>query len=261
MRFGSLCVAVLLGLPLVSPAGEVPGKNDYADLSRLLHRMVVKKVPNEREEFFNWGATIPIPERLRLPNLRTRIKVGDHYELPHGAWRRIRVKLEDPNKDLKIEVKEFRKLEKGAYRVVIDSEATVRCDGEWNQWQKGLLLLRVDGQADATIAAMMVCDVDVALNLAKFPPEVKVGPKIVDLKLDLKHFNLNELGGTLQGERLRQIGNDLMRDTLRDLIKSAEPMVKDYANQAIAQALKENKGVLSAGELLKAAPKEKKVPK
>jgi hypothetical protein len=261
MRYRMIFVTALLGLPLAAPAGEVPSKTDFADLSRLLHKMVVKKVPREHEEFFNWGATIPIPEKLRLPNLRTKIKVGDHLELPHGAWKRIRVKLDEPNKDLKIKVMEFCKLDKGIYRVVIDSEATVRCDGEWNQWQKGLLLLKVDGQADATIAATMVCDVDVSLNLAKFPPEINVNPKILDLKLDLTGFNLNRLGGTLEGEKFRQLGNDLMRDGLRDLIKGAEPLVKDYANKAIAEALKENQGKLAAGELLKAVPKENKSAK
>jgi hypothetical protein len=256
MRFRIILAAMALGLPLAAVAGDVPTKDEFADLSRLIHRMVLKKVPREHEQRFNWGNTIPLPDKLPLPNLRTYLKVGDRIELPHGAWKRIRVKLDDPNKDLKIKVKEFKKIDKASYRVVLDAVVTLRCDGEWNQWQKGLLLLRVDGQADATVASTIVSNVELAVNVRKFPPEVKADPKIVDLTLDLQDFTLNQLGGTLQGEKIRQIANDLMRDTLHDLLKAAEPMVRDYANQVLAQSLQESKGKLSVGELLKKLPKE-----
>jgi hypothetical protein len=257
MRFRIVVAACVLAAPLLAWAGESPTKDDYADLSRLIHKMVVKQVPREHEERFNWGATVPIPEKLPLPKARTYLKVGDHLELPHGAWRKLRVKLDDADRDLTIRVKEFKKLDKGGYRVLIDSVAVLRCDGEWNQWQKGLLLLKVEGQADATIASSMVCVVDVIVNLKKFPPEVKVEPRITDLTLDLQDFKLNRIAGTLEGEKIRQLANDLMRDVLHDLLKASEPIVKDYANQAIAQGLKEGKGKLSAAELMKAAPKEK----
>ncbi len=260
MRFATTLAAMALLLPLAAAAGDAPSKEEFGDLSRLLHKIVVKQAPREFEERFGWNNTVPIPDKLRLPKLRTYLKVGDHVELPHGAWKRLHVKLEDPERDLKIKVKEFRRLDKGGYRVVIDTVTLLHCDGEWNQWQKGLLLLKVEGQADATIAATIVADVNVGFNFKKFPPEVSVEPKIVDLALDLEDFRLNQIGGTLQGEKIRQIGNDLLRDGLRDLLKTSGPKVKEYANEAIAQSLKENKGKLSAAELLKAAPKEKKQP-
>jgi hypothetical protein len=251
-------VALCAATPLAG-AGDLPKKDQYADISRLLHQVVVKQVPHEFEQKFDWGKTAPLPPKLIAPRLpRKMIKVGDHMEAANGAWKRIHVKLADANKDLKIKVKDLKKLEKGAYRVVIDSEALLRCDGEWNQWKNGVLLLRVDGQADAVIASSMVCDVDVALNVQKFPPELKVEPKILDLTLDLKEFNLNRLGGTLQGETFRQLGNDVMRDLLRELLKASEPVVKQYANEAIAQSVRENHGKFAPTEILKAAPKEKK---
>ena len=44
---------------------------------------------------------------------------------------------------------------------------------------------------------------------------------------------------------------------MRKAVKSQESAVKDYANQAIAQSLKEGKGNISAGAILKAMPKPK----
>jgi hypothetical protein len=267
MRYRMLLFVAMLALPMAAPAGDPPKGDppkgdpptkDYADLSKLIHKMVVKQVPREHEEKFDWFKSIPIPPRLAAPNLpRTYVKTGDKKELAHGNWKRIVVRLDNPDKDLKIKVKEFAKQDKGGYRVVIDAEATVRCDGEMKQWLRGLLLLQLDGKADATITSSMVCDVDVKINLKKFPPEVLVDPKILEMTLDLKNFNLTQVGGSLEGEKIRQIGNDLMPDLIRGMMKSSEPMIKDYANKAIAQSLKESKGALSATELLKAAPKDK----
>jgi len=258
MRFRIFLVAVVLGVPLVALGGDLPTKDDYADLSKLIHKRVLKQVPREHEEKFDWGKSIPIPGKLIAPGLpRTYVKVGDTKELAQGNWKRIHVKLDDPDKNLKIKVKEFKKLDKGGYRVLLDAEALVHCDGEMNQWLRGLLVLQVTGEADATITTTMACDVDVKINLKKFPPEVNVEPKIVEMTLDLKEFNLTRVGGTVQGEKVRQLGNDLMPDLIRGLLKASEPMVKDYANKAIAAGLLDSKGKLGAAELLKAVPKEK----
>ncbi len=253
MRYRMLFAVMALALPLIAPVGDAPPKTDYTDLSKIIHKRVLMQVPREHEEKFDWGKSIPIPDNLIAPGLpRTYVKVGNEKQLAHGNWKRVHVKLDDPDKNLKIKVREFKKLDKGGHRMLLDAEAMVRCDGEMNQYVRGLLLLRVTGQADATITSTMTCDVDIKINLKKFPPEVNVEPKIVEMTLDLKEFNLKQLGGTVQGEKLRQLGNDLMPDLIRGLLKAAEPLVKDYANEAIAASLKESKGQ----ELLKAAPKE-----
>jgi hypothetical protein len=263
MRYGMILTACLLCQPLAAPAGDPPKgdspRDEFADLSRMLHKMVVKQAPREVEHKIDWGKSVPFPEKLKLPNVpRTTVKVGERMELAQGAWRRLRVKLDNPEKDIKVRVKDFRKQEKGPYRVVIDADVLLHCDGEWNQFLKGITLFKVNGEADATVASSIVCDVDVTFNFKKFPPEAKIDPKIVDMTLDLKDFRLNRLGGTLEGEKIRQIGNDLLRDTLRDLLKANESAVKEKANEAIAEALKENQGKFSVTDLLKAVPKEKK---
>ena len=257
MRFGLILTALVLALPLAVPASEGP-KDEFPELSRLLHKMVVKQAPREVEHKMDWGKSVPAPEKLRLPKVpRTTVKVGDRMELAHGGWKRIHAKLDNPEKDVKIRVKEFRKQEKGPYRVVIDAEAFLRCDGEWDQYLKGITLFKVEAQADTTIASTIVCDVNVAIDFKKFPPEAKVDPTIVDMTLELKEFQLNRLGGTVEAEPLRKLANDLLRDMLRDLLKAYEPSVKKYANEAIAESLKENQGKFSVTDLLKAAPKEK----
>jgi len=237
--------------PKVSPGD--PSK-DYSEFSRLLQKLVVAGAPREVKENFNWGQTIPIPEKLRLPGLRVRIKVGDHEELPHGLWKRMRVWLEDPVKDVQIQVKDFKKNADNIYRLSLDAQALIHGQAEINQWQKGLSLVNGMVQVDATLGMSMDCDVAVSLQTKVFPPELKIEPRVAQCKLILKDFNLKDvsfrrLGKVLEGEKAREVGNEL-KGFLQGLLTQHEAEVKEQVNQAIAQSIREGKGTISAVTLL-----------
>jgi hypothetical protein len=258
-----LCVAAFWAVWSLAPADEAPsasGKKDYTALSRLLHKIVVSQLPEVFQDDTGWGRTIPLPERLRLMRLRKVILVNGQPEVPHGNWRKVRVKLDDPNRDLKIQVRDLHPVDKSTYHLTVEVEAALRAALEMQQWQKGLLLLNVAGQADARVGMILDCDVVLSLKSAGLAPEVKVEPRLTGLKLELKDFDLRQvearrLGAVLEGEALREVGNDY-RGVLQDLLRAAEPSVKEYANQAIAHSLREGKGTFSAAALLKAlAPK------
>jgi hypothetical protein len=241
---------------LVVAAADEPVQDakpdQYADFSRLIHQMVVKQMPKVYEDDSSWGKTIPLTEPLRLPGLRTYIKKGDKVELPHGLWKKVRVWMNDPDKDLRIQVKDFKKLDAKTFRLVVDSESDVRSQIDAQHWQKGLALAGFAGKADLTVAISMDCDVGVSLT-SNF--ELKIDPKITRLNMDLKDVLLREvstprLGVVLEGEKAKEFGGQF-KEILQIAAKSAEPKVKDLANQAIAKSIREGKGTLGAAHLLK----------
>ena len=159
------------------------------------------------------------------------------------------MKIADPGKDVTIQVKDFRPIDGKLYRLELEADVMLATAGEWQQWQKGLLLVGLGGEADASLRISVGCDLGVSLNFSKIPPEVNVNPKITDLTLDLK--DIRPRGGPVfTDEKLK---NDI-KGLLRSAVKFAEPQVKDIANQAIAQSLKDGKGAISAGALLKTLP-------
>jgi hypothetical protein len=259
--------AILLALVMFGHgAGADEPKPDpaktYADFSRLIHRMVVKELPKEFEDNSGWGQIVPLTEPVRFPNLpRAKVKIDGKEGYPHGVWRRFKVKIEDPDRDLKIVVREFSKLDLKTFRLVIDSEVAPAGTAEIQNWQKGLPLGKVNAQADALLGLGMVFDIGVTLNTKKFPPELNVEPKLKDLKIDLKEFNLRRVVNpttnlALEGQAAKTFGDDA-RDMMNTLIKNFEPEIKRRANEAITQSLKEGKGNISASTLFKAAPQKK----
>jgi hypothetical protein len=251
--YGITLVAILaLALPF-TPADEPkdgpkePPKTevkDYTEFSKLLHKMVTADAPREKENRSQWGKTIPIPPRLRLPNAkRTIVRVGDHDEVPNGPWRRLKVWMDDPVKDVVIRVRDFDKVDNKSFRLVLDAYAPVHAEGEAQRWVNGILLARVQAQADAAFALSMNVDVPVKLNTNVFPPEVIIEPKVAECKVVVKEFLIRKIGDVqIEGDIVKDaLGIDL-REYVQQLATTYEPQVKERINDAIAKTLRDGKG-------------------
>jgi hypothetical protein len=264
MRIGrSWTILLVLGAALPCAAGdEAPrpaSKDRYAGLSRLIKKAVLARLPKVFEDDSGWGQTIPVPEKVRRPRLRrTFVKVGDHWELPHGTWRKVRLWLEKPDRDLDIRVRELRQVDATHYRLRVDVDAALSLEADVRHWLKGLLLVDATARADAEVG--LALDFAIKAELAgKLPPEVKVEPRLTGLKTDLKDFTLrrvtfNRAGVTVEGDA--ELG-DQLKGALQELLRAAEPRIRERANEAIARALREGRATLSAAELLKAVPRSK----
>lgn len=257
IRWFAAVVVIVASLPAC--ADDKPpekDKADYTELARLIHAAVVPSIPKQHEDRSGWGKTIPDPGNLKVDGLRTHIKVGDKVELPHGKWVRTRFWLDDPAKDISIEVRQLRKLDAKTLRIQVAATAPVHGEREWKQWDKGLLLLSVPVEADAMVVVVLDCDVVVKLDSKSFPPEVQVEPKVVESQLELKEFTLKRVGKLPLGERAQKLGDEL-KGSLQESLRKQEPAVKEKANQAIAKGLKQGKGRLSPAVLLQLKPTSK----
>src|SRR5262249_35681112 len=64
--------------PMV-PETKAPAlpRSSLDELGKLIHKMALPSIPKYYEDNSGWGATVPAPPDLRLPRLRTFVKVGD----------------------------------------------------------------------------------------------------------------------------------------------------------------------------------------
>ena len=260
-RFLSTLGTVLVAIPLLAqePAA-LPAKADLEPLSKLIRDAVLKQVPKSFEDNSGWNLSKPFPAKIRLPGLpRTVIRVGDHDEIAHGSWRRVKGWMADPEKDLSLHVTELKPLPDGKYRLSLTSTADLQVEGEFQQWLNGLMLVGITGRATTTAQVDLDADIKLSLDLAKFPPEVTVEPKVVKLSIDLKKFTLFNPQTANNPPRADGLNNDL-KNLLQQAIRSQEPKLIEEANRAIADAIRQGKGTLSAAKLYEAIAKTKKAP-
>lgn len=249
---GLLLVLAMAGTPV-----RADDKADHAALARVIQQVVAQQVPREFEDRKEWGQTVPIPPGLENAPRRRRIKVGDREEFPDGPWRRTRIWLDDPAKDVQIQVHEVRKIDANKTRLQVEAIVSLHGERQRQQWLRGLPLFDITAQADAVVSVLMDCDVAISLNPKVFPPELVVEPTVAQARLGLKTFTLKQVGRLIKGDTAEKLGHEL-QGLLEDWLKQKEPEIKELANKAIAKSLKQNKGKFSAESLLKAPVQEKK---
>src|SRR6266542_2749478 len=244
------------------PAGIEAGK-DYAELARLIHKMVGGQFPKVFEQDEGWGQTIPVPGKLRLQGLRTRLVVDGKEVLPHGLWRKVQARLDDPERDLTIRVRSLQPQPDGVYRLTLDVDAALRGEMEMVHWQKGLRLVNLIAEGDALVGMSVACDVKVTLDPKRPLGKVKLAPNVTDLQMSLKDFKLHQvalrrLGPILEGEQARAAG-EMLKGVVEKMLQGMGPGMKDRFNEAIARSLADGGGSVPVGELLKAlSPRPKK---
>jgi hypothetical protein len=255
------CLLLLLtAAPLAAQTVPPPPVEEEptAPLARVIHKIIVAKLPPVYENAADWGRTVPLPERMILPRLRrTVVQVGDRLEVPDGPWRRVRVLVEDPDRDIQVRVTSFKRLELMKYRVVVESDVALRGEADLQHWRNGVVLADLTARADVVLTVRVECNVIARMDSSRGAPRMVLAPTIEDLKLNLKEFTPRQVtfrraGLTIQGEGVEAAGEEF-KDLLQALLRSVEPKVKQRADDAIAQGLRDGKeDLLPAAELLKA---------
>ncbi len=237
--------------PLPSPT---PENNPAAELERLIHKSVVAKLPEVIEENSGWGGMIPLPPVLRRPNApRTVVDVDGKPMVPDGTWRRLRLRMPDPDRDLRIKVQGLERLEATKYRLKLDASAALQSAADVQRWRNGILLGDLTLKSHLTVDVYLECDLAAKLDTDGLHLE----PELKDLKVTLKDLTpervfLKRAGIAVGGEMLEGVGREV-QGHLQAMLDARTPQFKKRAEEALAKALKENKGLQATGAMLKAA--------
>ena len=253
-RVLSLAILIILSFVSLTFGQTDEPKQDYSKLAAAIHAMVVSKAPKVHEDTKDWGQTIPFaPDTIRFPRLpRARTMVNGRIEVPHGLWKRYKAWIDDPAKDIRLTVREF-KIEGAKVKLSLDAVADIHGEVDVKPWQKGLPLPGGYARADARVFLGLECNAKVALDFKKFPPDATVEPKIEKATIELQEFELLKVANRIvavEGEPVRDLGREL-KGFLQDTVKKYEPQVVEQLNQAIAKSLKDGKATIPSADWLK----------
>jgi hypothetical protein len=256
------CLALLLLPASVSaqsaqnrPADPIAG----APLAHLIRTAILAKLPPVFEDRSGWGRTIPVPERVRFPRLRrTVMPVGDRMEVPDGPWRKVRLRVEQPDRDVRVHIRSFHRVEATTYRVVVETDVALRGEADVQRWRNGLELADLSAGADVGLAVIVECDMAGRLDTRRLPPRIVMEPKVRDVKLNLTEFTPRQVtfrraGLTIAGGPVEALGDEV-KGFIQDRLRALEPQVKERAGEALTRMIKEGDPRKAAAVLDAAAP-------
>ena len=192
----------------VPPPLPVPVANPE-ELRRLIEEMALKYFPDKYENTKQWGQTKNVFSRLKvsLDGLRVDSERVNR-EANHGTWKRYRIDLAPGADALQLRVERAEQTAENKLRVDLDCRAKLVIAGRVAQWERGLLLLSVGGEADAVARLWASCEVGVELDPRRLPPDIVVRPVVTQAKLELVDLRLRKFG-VLQGPVAKQLGEGL----------------------------------------------------
>lgn len=243
-----LSLRLLIFATATSSSTPVPQHEQI--LAQAVHSILISKMPTEHEERKNWGKIARIFDGYDVKGKGLKISLRKREkDANHGLWKRFKVWIDDPQRDVRIEVRNSRRVAPDRLRFELVGTVDGHGFAELKQWSNGVQLLGVSADADATVELLLECDIHLTVEQGTFFPNLVIEPQIVQSKLWLKDFRLRRVGTVLRGKLADELGDEL-RDEIQKLLQKNEHKVKEEANKAIAKGLRDGKLRLSPAELL-----------
>ena len=218
-----------LGTPTIAPPQRLAVSDE---LQAWLTQFVLKNMPHEYEDKKQWGKTSSVWDGLKVSSDGLQIKTKRRRkEVNDGTWKMYRAELLNPAQEFHVRLENLH--DAGRQRAGFDLVVTARVHafGRMTQYLKGVQLVSLSANADATIELRMSCQLGLRLDTRKLPPDVLLAPEVVAADVRLLRFHLqdvSDVGGTIA----KELGYGV-REMLEDKIAAERRRLPEKINRQI----------------------------
>ncbi len=223
-----------VGLPLQAD-DAVPSA---AELGRIFRTLLVPNLPDPLvDQNIRWDQQRNLPNGLTWKTKGILLKPElQRKMLNDGVWRKIAVRADEPDKSLKLSVKDVQIPETGRLTFTMRVELTVNIKFEQQLWRSGSRLYSGETRARCKVVLDLACESTsrVERQPNSFLPDLVMRLRVLDAKLNYYDFVTEHTAG-VGGDLAKIIGNGA-HDTIKSLKPSLEKDLLAKANSAIVKA-------------------------
>jgi hypothetical protein len=195
----------------VTPAlAESPSGPSAEEISQIAARLIAEAIPREYERSQDWGRTKAITTGLRSSGNFFKFDIHRRKsEVKHGVWKKYRVVLLEPEKNLVVRIDNLREIAAGRTALTLSVAAKLHGWARAKVYDRGVHFIALEAEADASIRLSL----DAEISLEPIPtkswlPGVAIRPIITDARLAFDDFRLTRISD-LRGSLARELGNGL----------------------------------------------------
>jgi len=230
--------------PLLLP--ELP-EGPLRSMEETVVSFLLPFIPHEYKNDKKWGKTTQVMDGLHVERDGFKIETRRKWKtVNHGTWTRYEVHLVDPKNNFKLSAANYAETDQGL-KFDLNCDAKLKITGRLSQWNRGIQLISLSADADASVRLRMSCLLSLQLDPSKFPPDVLLRPSVTDANLQMLYFRLNRIS-EIHGPLVKQLSYEV-REILEDKIAEENEKLADKINQAIEK--QKSKLRLSFPDLLK----------
>ncbi|MEX0611457.1 MAG: hypothetical protein WD738_17275 [Pirellulales bacterium] len=223
-------LACLLGAAALTESQRLTAATDGSNaaeiVSQIAARLIADAIPHEYERSKDWGRTKHITTGLRSSGNFFDFDIHRRKSaVNHGVWKKYRVTLVEPDKNLVVRIENLRSTAPG--RVALTLFVTAKLHG-WARakvYDRGIHVIALEAEGNTTVRLWL--DTEIAVEpvpTKSFVPGIAIRPIITTARLKLDNFRLTRVSD-LRGSLAHELGDGL-RHLIQDELSAPKLVAK-----------------------------------
>jgi hypothetical protein len=200
-------------------------------VAQLVTPLIAEAVPREFEGKKDWGKTTTVVSGLHSEGNFFKFDIHRQTsEVNDGIWKKYRVTLIDPDKNLEIRIDNMHRLDSDRYALTLFVAAKVHGWARAVVYEHGVHVISLDAEGDTSIRLWIDAEVGVeTVESSTFIPGLELRPVVTDARLKFDDFKLTRISD-VRGAIAKELG-DLLRKELQK--KLSGPKLVERFNHSL----------------------------
>jgi hypothetical protein len=189
--------------------------------------LIAEAIPREYEGSKDWGKTKRVTTGVRSEGNFFRFDMHRKLEeVNDGVWKKYKLRLVEPDKNLTVRIDNLRALDSGRYTLTLFVAAKVHGWARATVYEHGVHVISLEAEGDTSIRLWIDAEVGVdSVPSSLLIPGVELHPTVTDAKLKFDDFQLtrisdvkgviaHDLGGLLKHGLEKQVAGPKLVEKL-----------------------------------------------
>ncbi|MCC7335652.1 MAG: hypothetical protein IT422_11175 [Pirellulaceae bacterium] len=242
----SVWLAITLGLAFVHSLKPSARSQDHArvllnapaetgsiatpQLVAWLTAMVHDNLPPTYEDDRKWGQQKEVWDGVKLWRENGHFETKRRTKLVNtGTWTRYSIAVVDPKQNLHVIFNRLETLPDSRIAFEVTVECPLDVFGRMSHWARGVQIVSISANADATCRLTIDGTVQFQMNLLKLPPDIKIKPHVDHAHIELTSYRVRRIS-QVGGDFAKVLGNSL-RGVVDEKLDDMNSKLADKINQ------------------------------
>lgn len=210
---------------VADPASTLPSLAPEI-IAQLSAPLIAEVIPREYERSDDWGKTRTITTGVRSSGNFFKFDIHRRKDdVKDGVWKKYRVTLVEPEKNLVVRIDNLRKLESGRYSLTFFVTAKIHGWVRAVVYERGIHIISLESEGDTTVRLWLDAEIGIESVSGKSAlPGLALRPVVTNARLKLDDFELQRISD-VSGPIVHELGDGL-RHVIEDRFSGPELVAK-----------------------------------
>jgi len=195
-------------------------------ISQIAARLIADAIPREYERSKDWGRTRHITTGLRSSGNFFDFDIHRRKSpVNHGVWKKYRVTLVEPAKNLVVRIDNLRTTAPGRLALTLLVTAKLHGWARAKVYDRGIHLIALETEADTTVRLWLDTEITIeSASTKSYLPGIAIRPVVTAARLYLDDFRLTRISD-LRGALAHELG-DALRHVIQEELSGPKLVAK-----------------------------------